>query len=565
MTQHFFITGASGFIGSHVVKALLDEGVQVSALYRKQPKNIDARVNVVLGSLEEAASYQSRLSTVTHVVHAAGDARFANGQEFYASNRDATRTLVNAIKDSGAPLERIVFLSTFGAVDRAGCDDCSKPVDEHTPCNPTTDYGKSKLEAECVIMQSGLPYTILRPALVVGKGMRMNSHCAVFARMALRGSPIAWLRWPGEFSVIGIADTVDAILHSARSDKTVNQTFMLGGDKISLAEIFDAAKPGWRIPLLFTQRVARAVRGILPFSVKSLLLPALVASDGRLRKTGWYPKQRPLQALAPVIAHAQLQSNVDIAPPGRTIITGAASGYGRALAERLAGMKRDIVLVDYDAAGLATCCANVSGVQRITCDLSDPKAREDLINSTAWQEKPIAELFLIAGIGSRGAFADTPLVAQQRVLDVNVDACLHLAHAAIPDMRDLQFGRIVVANSSSAFQPLPLMAIYAASKAAVLSWAEALGAELSAEGIDVISVCPGGMQTKFQSSSGVREVKGEKLQSPDDVAAMTIRHMAYGTHTFYTAFRAFAMAMLARGLPRKLNVTLWHKMMTKLR
>jgi uncharacterized protein len=565
MTAHYFVTGASGFIGKHLLPTLLETGAQVTALYRTPPARADERARVVLGTLENADSYTAALAGVTHVIHAAGDARFANGQHFYTINRDATRALVEAVKQAAPALQRFVFLSSFAAIDRTADDDCMRPVTEQSAPSPTTDYGKSKLEAELLVAASGVPYTILRPALVVGAGMRANSHCAVFARMAARNHPFSWLRWPAEFSVIGVDDVVSAVVHAAHSDATCSQTYMLCGETIALTTIFDATKKRRRLPLPLMQPVARALRRLLPFSLKGMLLPALCGDDSALRATGWQPKQTALQALAPVIRHAQGQADMQAAPPGVTVVTGAANGLGRALAERLAKMNRDLLLVDVDAAALDMCCLGYAKAVRVVCDLSDPAACAALIASPHWNDKPISELFLIAGIGTRGAFADVSLERQQRVIDINVVARMRLAHAAIPVMQAEQFGRIIIISSSSAFQPLPLMAVYAASNAALLSWGEALGAELGDEAIDVLTVCPGGMQTKFQSSAGVREVEGEKLQSPDDVAVIVLAALAKGTGTVHTAFRSFAMSMLARGLSRKMSVMLWHRMMEKMR
>ena len=132
-------------------------------------------------------------------------------------------------------------------------------------------------------------------------------------------------------------------------------------------------------------------------------------------------------------------------------------------------------------------------------------------------------------------------------------------------MQNRHFGRVVLISSSSAFQALPLMATYAASNSALLSIGEAWGFETAEEGVHVMTVCPGGMQTNFQKSGGVKEVEGEKLMRPELVAEKIIFGLREDRLTLIISFRSFAMSLLARIMPRQWSIKLWGRLMEKMR
>ena len=127
------------------------------------------------------------------------------------------------------------------------------------------------------------------------------------------------------------------------------------------------------------------------------------------------------------------------------------------------------------------------------------------------------------------------------------------------------FGRIVFISSSSAFQPLPFLATYAASNAALLSMSEAWAAELAGTGVRLLVACPGGMQTNFQRAAGVKTLPSERLMAPEEVADRLIRALPDGPTTVIISSRSLAMSLLARVLPRAVTVTLWKNLMVRLR
>jgi hypothetical protein len=235
------------------------------------------------------------------------------------------------------------------------------------------------------------------------------------------------------------------------------------------------------------------------------------------------------------------------------------------MAHALAGHRRELLLIDRDAEGLARVSAGLRCGHTMVADLADERQWESLLASPEWTRAPIAELYACAGFGQRGAFASSQIGSELDMLRVNVMARLRLAHAAIADMTPRQFGRIVFIASSSAFQALPYMSTYAASNAALLLASEGIGYETAADGIHVMTVCPGGMQTNFQRSAGVRTNDRERLMAPEDVAAAILSGLARQRHTLIVSTRALAMSLLARGLPRRASVLLWGRLMQSLR
>jgi short-subunit dehydrogenase len=310
--------------------------------------------------------------------------------------------------------------------------------------------------------------------------------------------------------------------------------------------------------------VARPLLHRLPFKLKALLLPALTASDAALRSTGWEPLRSPREVLDQVIWRERARVDPYLDPGGMTVITGAASGLGLAVTEALAPVRRSLVLIDRDASGLNSLCERFPLARAVVVDLADRKAverclREDLVGHR------VTELYACAGLGARGAVQSLPLSLQQRLFEVNVIARLTLGKFVAEDMGRRQFGRIVFVSSSSAFQPLPYMAAYAASNNALLSIGEAWAAELRQSGVKMLTICPGGMKTNFQRSAGVKELEGEALMPPEEVVVQMLRALEAQGFSRIISARSIAMSLLARVLPRRASVLLWLRLMEKMR
>ena len=556
------ITGASGFIGFELAKKLIQEDWQVSAIVRRtDPMLEQLGVDVVIGDLLDEKLQQRMQICFDVVFHCAGDAKFGNGPQYQHSNVEITKQVLALTKSVNSEA-KFILLSSIGAVDRNWSDDCTQPLDESTACHPTTDYGQSKQEAERLVVESGLRYTIIRPTMVVGEGMRTNSHFRQFAKMALSHHPLNFFSLPGSFSIIDVRDLVAGMIHVAEHDQADNELYFAAGSPMTLGDFFTMVNPKRRrLPL----SVPRFIRRFMPFKLKALFASCLVASDQKLRDIGWQPNFTAEDALLPMIEVEKALSDIVRVPVGQTVITGAGSGLGRAIALRLAPMRENLLLLDKDKQALSQLKAEIPHARCHQIDLSNQDEIESFLKADSWTTHPISELFMCAGIGYRGDFSSLHNDAHQRTFSVNLLARVSMMSAVLDQMMKRKFGRILIVSSSSAFQPLPLMASYAASNAALLMLGEAVAHEVRPYGVHVQIACPGGMKTNFQRSANVKEIEGEKLMLPEEVADHILNGFSSGKTTLLISSRTKMMALMARILPRSISVKLWAHLMGRLR
>ena len=563
----YFITGVSGFIGLELCLLLKEAGHEVVGLIHKNspPELTSLDVTLITADLNQPEKYQDALNECDYIAHLAGNPKFGNGPEYEAQNIDTTRALLEAANNSTGKLKRFIFISTIGAVDRAATDNCSKLLDEVSEAYPCSDYGKSKLVAEQLVRNAGLAYTIIRPTLVIGNKMRFASHVAVFSRAALNKSLFARIYWPGKISVIHVSDLANSIIFASQNKDAENNTYFAAGDAVAIGEIMKQANPGlFQINISAFVNLLQLFVRFIPFSLKALLLPALTASDKKLKDLGWTCSYSESDAIAEVVAREEARKNVLKSPGGWTLVTGAASGLGMELARKLQSMGRKLILIDIDKEKLQAICADQPDVIRIQCDLSDWEVTESVLSKEldSGISNNILETYLCAGFGLRGEISMLDAQAQANIVRVNVLSRLQIAMKYISAMINHQFGRIIYISSSSAYQPLPYMGVYAASNAAVLLLGESLAYENSGNGIEVLTVCPGGMSTNFQKSAGVKEIGGEKLMTPAEAADIILNSIGKNKQVIMPGFRSFAMSLAARVLPRKITLMLWGKLMS---
>lgn len=164
--MNVLVTGATGFIGSHLVDVLLRRGDEVSALVRstrKAARLVDLGIQTVAGDLDDGEALTLATRDRQVIYHLAGLVAARNEREFLRTNRDGTRKLVTAARKNGTP--RIVLVSSLAA---GGPALPGRPLGGDEPPRPVSAYGRSKLAGEVVVRQSDLPYTIVRPPIVYG-------------------------------------------------------------------------------------------------------------------------------------------------------------------------------------------------------------------------------------------------------------------------------------------------------------------------------------------------------------------------------------------------------------
>lgn len=567
------ITGATGFIGRRLLEQVLRDGVSGESAHivaiARHPETLPPTLRdaVECHALDLAEAPIEAIAAACGqgalVFHLAASASVGSGEAGYRNNVRGMERLLEALR--GCAPTRVVYASSIGAVDRLPGDRCTTLLDESAVPHPLTRYGEGKLEGERLVQASGLAFAIVRPTWVYGPNMRADSHVRVFLGMVRTGKPATRIGFPGRVSLVHVDDLCAALLLAGTHEAALGQTYFATDDvPVSIGELFrelgeitGRTAGSIRLPGMIVA-MACLVRRWLPLSVQCLNSDVLAASSARLSALGFspsVPRRRGLVQLARGSAPAG----------GRWIVTGAASGIGRSLAVQLHASGYDVVAIDRDAAGLTALVQECPGTMAVPADLSTEDGRT--LFGKVIDDDPLAGLVNCAGIGARGDVREVPDAAQARLLTVNILALAESSARAARRMTEQPTGGTLVnVASSAALQPLPGMAAYAASKAFVLSFSEAAAQELEETPVRVITVCPGGTDTGFQATSGVRRVEGERLMPATEVAAVILSAIRRGrSATLLVGGRTKAMALMARVLPRRRLVRVWGRLMRSMR
>jgi short-subunit dehydrogenase len=194
-------------------------------------------------------------------------------------------------------------------------------------------------------------------------------------------------------------------------------------------------------------------------------------------------------------------------PAGTVLITGASGGIGYELAKLFARDGHNLLLVSRNGPRLEEVAREIKAKHKVKCtifagDLSVTGAPDALYAEIKKASFEVDVLVNNAGFGSLGRFHERPIEEQLEMLQLNVTSLVHLTHLTLPDMVTRGRGRIVNVASIAAYQPGPLMAVYYATKAFVVSFSEAIANELHATGVRVTAICPGPTRTGFGKRAG---------------------------------------------------------------
>ena len=239
------------------------------------------------------------------------------------------------------------------------------------------------------------------------------------------------------------------------------------------------------------------------------------------------------------------------------LITGGSSGIGYELAKCFARDRYTLVLVartEETLRGLADELERDVGtsVMTIAKDLSQPSAPEEIFRTLQQAEVTVDVLVNNAGFGTYGPFAQQALDGELNMIQVNVVSLTHLTGLLVPEMVRRGRGKILNVASTAAFQPGPLMAVYYATKAYVLSFSEALANELRGSGVSVTALCPGPTQTKFQERAGVAHTRlmSRGVADAQSVARAGYRGLMRGQAIVIPGARNRLLALAVRLFPR---------------
>ena len=237
MKKKALVTGANGFVGSNLVRALLKKGYEVTCMIRRTSDLSsleDLPVSFKYADYRSIPSLHDACKDQKIIFHIAAKVRELTEKRYFDANVELTRNLLKSI--GGGTIEKFVFLSTQAA---AGPADGLKPKTETCVCNPVSYYGKSKLEAERVVREEcPVPWIIIRPSSVYGPYDR--DFLQYFKLVKNHIAPLAGFR-KKYLSLIYVEDLLQTIILAAESEHARYETFFAGDGNIYKLEDFIAA------------------------------------------------------------------------------------------------------------------------------------------------------------------------------------------------------------------------------------------------------------------------------------------------------------------------------------
>jgi len=243
------------------------------------------------------------------------------------------------------------------------------------------------------------------------------------------------------------------------------------------------------------------------------------------------------------------------------LVTGASSGIGLELCRLLARDGARVVMVARDEERLQRAARWVqaehpgTGLTLLAADLARPGAAASLLARVEREVDPIDFLANNAGVGSSGPFAASDPAQVAGLIQLNVVSLVELTHLLLPGLLARRKGIILNVASMAAFLPGPLMAVYYASKAFVLSFSEALAEEVQGSGVSVTALCPGPTMTGFQKRAGIeraRLLRGPLALQAGPVAAAAYHGAIEGRRLVIPGMANKAMVQALRAMPRSL-------------
>jgi len=238
-----------------------------------------------------------------------------------------------------------------------------------------------------------------------------------------------------------------------------------------------------------------------------------------------------------------------------TLITGASSGIGEAFARALAARGNNLLLVARSEDKLMRLCSELGRISSIHCqqialDLSRQESPARLFDETKARGLEIDLLINNAGFGSMGEFATLDLAHELNMIDLNMRSLVELTHRFLQPMRERKSGAIINVASTAGFQAVPYMATYAATKAFVLSFSEALWEENRPYGVEVLALCPGVTETGFFAASHIQKPPARTSETPEQVVETALRGLKRRRSSIISGAPNKVMVATERLIPR---------------
>jgi dihydroflavonol-4-reductase len=273
------VTGANGFVGSHLVEGLLSKGYHVICLVRKT-SNLrwlcGLNVEYVYADISEKDSLKNVSKDVDFIFHVAGLTKAKSNEEYFKANYEGTKNLLEACVKDNPQIKRFVYISSQAAV---GPGTNEQPLDETAPCNPITHYGKSKLEGEKIVLEfsSKLPVAIIRPPAVYGP---RDSDILSFFKVVNHGFKTFFGKGESFLSLCYVEDLIDGMILAAESPKATDQIYFIADDQIYswresfriVAKVLNKKTITLRIPKVFLYAIAFVSENIARLLGKSTVI-----------------------------------------------------------------------------------------------------------------------------------------------------------------------------------------------------------------------------------------------------------------------------------------------------
>lgn len=252
------------------------------------------------------------------------------------------------------------------------------------------------------------------------------------------------------------------------------------------------------------------------------------------------------------------------------VITGGSSGIGQAFITAINKLNTNLEICNLSRTkpdGFSSANERL----HVSCDLSVPQERIQAAERVkTWVEKKSSKGKLLfinnSGFGSYGPFPEPDTEHQLGMLEVNVAAPVHLTGLLLPCLKE-HGGLIINVASTAAFQPTPYMATYGATKAFLLHWSLALDADLKAEGVRTLALCPGPTSTNFFKRAGFEEspLPGGLGQTSEEVVEATLRAMVAGRNMVVSGWYNKLLTSISSRLPKPFCTYLGEKVLKRVR
>jgi dihydroflavonol-4-reductase len=225
------VTGANGFVGAFLVKALLEKGYKVTALVRRSSNLFrlqGLKINFLYGELTDSNSLLGKLGNFDYIFHVAGITKAKSAEDYLQVNVLGTKNLLEACLKDNPKLKRFVFISTQSVL---GPNPTSKPFNENSVCQPISFYGKSKLEAEKIVLSylDKFPITIVRPPSVYGPS---DPDLLTFFQLIKFGIKPVFTKKDSFLNLCYIENLSKGIILAAESPLGQSQIYFLADDKV---------------------------------------------------------------------------------------------------------------------------------------------------------------------------------------------------------------------------------------------------------------------------------------------------------------------------------------------